>query len=146
MLRLVETHDFIFFIDTQADSLLKNKGEYKGYDEGVGAGSHNRDQLGHQLFEISRQQAGVSQSISRNMQVLREISSQTAESTTATSTSIGKLAELAAQLRKSVAGFRLPGSMRGGTGEFPALRAEDTQTLTPAENLERVRRVGGLVG
>ena len=56
-----------------------------------------------------------SQSISRNMQVLREISSQTAESTTATSTSIGKLAELAAQLRKSVAGFRLPGSMRGGT-------------------------------
>ena len=43
------------------------------------------------------------------MQVLREISSQTADSTTATSAAIGKLAELAAQLRKSVAGFRLPG-------------------------------------
>jgi hypothetical protein len=42
------------------------------------------------------------------MQVLREISSQTADSTSATSQAIGKLAELSAQLRKSVAGFRLP--------------------------------------
>ena len=121
--------------------------------EHAGAALEEIEQVSNQIASLvqnisasSRQQAGVSQSISRNMQVLREISSQTAESTTATSTSIGKLAELAAQLRKSVAGFRLPGSMRSGTGEFPALRAEDTQTLTPAENLERVRRVGGLVG
>jgi twitching motility protein PilJ len=40
--------------------------------------------------------------------VVREISSQTAEGSTATSTSIAKLAALSAQLRKSVAGFRLP--------------------------------------
>jgi hypothetical protein len=43
--------------------------------------------------------------------VLREISSQTADSTSATSNSIGKLAELSAQLRKSVAGFRLPAGL-----------------------------------
>jgi hypothetical protein len=42
------------------------------------------------------------------MQVLREISTQTAEGTTGMSQSIGKLADLSAQLRKSVAGFRLP--------------------------------------
>ena len=73
------------------------------------------------------------------MQVLREISSQTAESTTATSSSIGKLAELAAQLRKSVAGFRLPASTRSSvTGEYPVLPAD------AAEAGERVRRVSGI--
>jgi hypothetical protein len=49
------------------------------------------------------------------MQVLREISSQTADGSTATSTSIGKLAALSAQLRKSVAGFRLPDYGSGTT-------------------------------
>jgi twitching motility protein PilJ len=42
------------------------------------------------------------------MNVLREVSVQTAEATGATSASIGKLADLATQLRNSVAGFRLP--------------------------------------
>jgi hypothetical protein len=62
----------------------------------------------------ARQQAVASGNISKNMQVVREISTQTAESSTATSTSIAKLAALAAQLRKSVAGFRLP-DYSGGT-------------------------------
>ena len=43
------------------------------------------------------------------MQVLREISAQSADSTSATSQAIVKLADLAAALRKSIAGFRLPG-------------------------------------
>jgi hypothetical protein len=82
------------------------------------------------------------------MQVLREISSQTAESTTATSASIGKLAELAAQLRKSVTGFRLPGSMAtSSSGEFPALRPDEppaTEGTTDASL--GIRRVGNLAG
>jgi twitching motility protein PilJ len=49
------------------------------------------------------------------MQVLREISSQTAENSAATSNSVGKLAELSAGLRKSVAGFRLPDIASGKT-------------------------------
>jgi twitching motility protein PilJ len=77
------------------------------------------------------------------MQVLREISSQTAESTTATSTSIGKLAELAAQLRKSVTGFRLPGGHASVTGEYPVLRPEE---VADAEPDDRPRRVSGLPG
>ena len=44
------------------------------------------------------------------MQVLREISSQTADATSNTSEAIAKLAQLSAALRKSVAGFRLPGA------------------------------------
>jgi twitching motility protein PilJ len=47
------------------------------------------------------------------MQVLREISSQTAENSAATSNSVGKLAELSTQLRKSVSGFRLPDAISG---------------------------------
>ena len=58
------------------------------------------------------------------MRVLREISSQTAENSAATSGSIGKLAELSAQLRKSVAGFRLPDGASGGTALLTAIRQE----------------------
>jgi twitching motility protein PilJ len=77
------------------------------------------------------------------MQVLREISSQTAESTTATSTSIGKLAELATQLRKSVTGFRLPGGPGTSvTADYPVLRPQDV----PPEDADRPRRVSGLPG
>jgi twitching motility protein PilJ len=62
------------------------------------------------ISSTSREQAMASTDITRNMGVLREVSSQTAEATGATSESIGKLADLAAQLRNSVAGFRLPDS------------------------------------
>ena len=82
--------------------------------------------------------------------MLREISSQTAESTTATSASIGKLAELAAQLRKSVAGFRLPGSMTTTlSGEFPMLKPEEAPPEVPEQpgnSADRVRRIGSLAG
>jgi twitching motility protein PilJ len=54
-------------------------------------------------------QSSAAQNIARNMQVLREISAQSADSTTATSQSIIKLADLSAALRRSVSGFRLPG-------------------------------------
>jgi hypothetical protein len=63
----------------------------------------------------ARQQAAVSGNISKSMQVVREISTQTAEGSTATSASIAKLAALSAQLRKSVAGFRLPDYGAGTT-------------------------------
>jgi twitching motility protein PilJ len=122
--------------------------------ENAGAALEEIEQVSNQIASLvqnisasSRQQAGVSQSISRNMQVLREISSQTAESTTATSASIGKLAELATQLRKSVTGFRLPGSMAGnGTGEFPAARTEDAPAAPSAASSSNVRRIGSLAG
>jgi hypothetical protein len=58
------------------------------------------------------------------MQVLKEISVQTAESTNATSAAIAKLAELSAGLRKAAAGFRLPGTTTepiGSTGAFKRL-------------------------
>jgi twitching motility protein PilJ len=118
--------------------------------ENAGAALEEIEQVSNQIASLvqnisasARHQATSSQSISRNMQVLREISSQTAESTTATSDSIGKLAELAAQLRKSVTGFRLPeGAGASVSGEYPVLRPE----ALAADEVERLRRVGGGVG
>ena len=60
------------------------------------------------ISRSARDQATASTDITRNMNVLREISEQSADATGATSQSIGKLADLATQLRDSVTGFRLP--------------------------------------
>ena len=89
--------------------------------ENAGAALEEIEQVSNQIANLvqnisasGRQQAVASGNISKNMQVVREISAQTAEGSTATSTSIAKLAALSAQLRKSVAGFRLP-DYGGGT-------------------------------
>lgn len=90
--------------------------------ENAGAALEEIEQVSNQIASLvqnisasSRQQASAAQNIARNMGVLRQISSQTAENSAATSSSVGKLAELSAQLRKSVAGFRLPDIISGGT-------------------------------
>ena len=89
--------------------------------ENAGAALEEIEQVSNQIASLvqnisasSRQQASAAQNIARNMGVLREISSQTAENSAATSNSVGKLAELSAQLRKSVAGFRLPDARPAG--------------------------------
>ena len=60
------------------------------------------------ISEASRQQANVAGNISDSMNVIQEITSQTSAGTNETATSIGNLADLAADLRGSVAGFKLP--------------------------------------
>jgi twitching motility protein PilJ len=83
--------------------------------ENAGAALDEIEQVSNQIASLvqnisasARQQAIASGNISKNMQVVREISAQTADGSIATSASIAKLAALSAQLRKSVAGFRLP--------------------------------------
>jgi twitching motility protein PilJ len=85
--------------------------------ENAGAALEEIEQVSNQIASLvqnistsSRQQTQVAQSIPRNLQVLREISAQTADSTSANSVAMAKLAELSAGLRKSAAGFRLPGA------------------------------------
>jgi twitching motility protein PilJ len=97
--------------------------------ENAGAALEEIEQVSNQIASLvqnisasARQQAAVSGNISKNMQVVREISTQTAEGSTATSTSIAKLAALSAQLRKSVSGFRLP-DYGGGTTTVGATSA-----------------------
>jgi twitching motility protein PilJ len=87
--------------------------------ENAGSALQEIEQVSNQIASLvqnisasARSQSTASQNIARNMQVLREISAQSADSTSATSHAIAKLADLSASLRKSITGFRLPG---GGT-------------------------------
>ncbi len=115
--------------------------------ENAGAALEEIEQVSNQIASLvqnisasARQQAAVSGNISKNMQVVREISSQTAEGSTATSTSIAKLAALSAQLRKSVAGFRLPDFGTGATSaKLPAL----SEPAAPA-NPAKLRKASGI--
>lgn len=93
--------------------------------ENAGAALEEIEQVSNQIASLvqdisgtARQLKGSSGDIASNMSVLQEISSQTADSTSATSVSISNLSELATQLRMSVSGFRLPESA-SKSGIFP---------------------------
>jgi len=65
-------------------------------------------QLIHNISTAAHQHADTAVKISKTMGVIQEIATQTALGTTETANSIGELAELAVELRHSVAGFKLP--------------------------------------
>jgi twitching motility protein PilJ len=120
--------------------------------ENAGAALEEIEQVSNQIASLvqnisgsARQQTSGAQNIARNMQVLKEISVQTAESTNATSAAIAKLAELSAGLRKAAAGFRLPGTTTepiGSTGAFKRLD-ESARTGTTATAVRPISAVGG---
>jgi twitching motility protein PilJ len=103
--------------------------------ENAGAALEEIEQVSNQIASLvqnisasARQQTGSAQDIARNMQVLREISAQTAENSAATTNSIGKLAQLSTLLRKSVAGFRLPEAAGRALPEPASLPAAPAKT------------------
>ena len=118
--------------------------------ENAGAALEEIEQVSNQIASLvqnisgsARQQTGAAQNIARNMQILKEISAQTAESTSATSAAIAKLAELSGGLRKSAAGFRLP----GGTPErVPAPGSAGPKRLEEPLNTAKVRQISALGG
>lgn len=83
--------------------------------ENAGAALDEIEQVSHQIASLvqnisgsAREQTGVASAISRNMDVLKDVSAKAKQSTTAASSSISKLSELATQLRETVSGFVLP--------------------------------------
>jgi len=60
------------------------------------------------ISQTSRTQAAVASNISGTMTIIQEITTQTSNSTNETAASIERLAKLANELKKSVAGFKLP--------------------------------------
>ncbi|MBV8909373.1 MAG: methyl-accepting chemotaxis protein, partial [Gammaproteobacteria bacterium] len=118
--------------------------------ENAGAALEEIEQVSNQIASLvqnisgsARQQTGAAQNIARNMQILKEISAQTAESTHATSVAIAKLAELSAGLRKSASGFRLPGAPADPRTSNSGLvkRLEDATLST-----SKVRQISALGG
>jgi twitching motility protein PilJ len=60
------------------------------------------------ISSATRQQTSEASTVSQTMTTIREITEQTARGTRATGEAIGRLAQLAIQLKQSVDGFRLP--------------------------------------
>ncbi|MGH8426701.1 MAG: methyl-accepting chemotaxis protein [Gammaproteobacteria bacterium] len=73
---------------------------------------------------VARQQARVADEVSSTMGVIQEITSQTSEGTAVTARSIGRLAALSAELRRSVAGFRVSTQIPEQASEEEADAAE----------------------
>jgi twitching motility protein PilJ len=83
--------------------------------ENAGAALEEIEQVSNQIASLvqnisgsAREQSSAAAMVTSNMDRLQEINVQTEVSTSATTGSIRELAELAAQLRESVSGFRLP--------------------------------------
>jgi len=83
--------------------------------ENAGAALEEIEQVSSQIASLvqnisnsAREQAGAAAAVIRIVELLQQINAQTAAGTSTTRESISKLAELAAQLRRSVTGFRLP--------------------------------------
>ena len=85
--------------------LAEDAGQALSEIEGV---STQLSDLINNISDTAHQQAGAASNISETMNVIQEITTQTSAGTNETATSIGNLAELANELRKSVAGFKLP--------------------------------------
>ncbi|UTA48232.1 methyl-accepting chemotaxis protein [Simiduia sp. 21SJ11W-1] len=77
------------------------------------------------ISNAARQQASSAGHISNTMNVIQEITSQTSAGTSATAQSIGTLAEMALDLRESVAGFKLPEELDDSYGA-ETLTLDDT--------------------
>ncbi|MDD2052669.1 methyl-accepting chemotaxis protein [Pseudomonas putida] len=73
--------------------------------EGV---SKNLAELIQSISNAAQQQTRSAAQISLTMNVIQQITSQTSSGSTATADSIGNLAKMASQLRRSVSGFTLP--------------------------------------
>ena len=85
--------------------LALNAGDSLAEIEGVS--THLAD-LTTSISDSAQQQATAASSISESMNVIQEVTTQTSAGTNETSASIGNLADLSNELRKSVAGFKLP--------------------------------------
>lgn len=80
--------------------------------------SANLAELIQNISNAARQQASSAGHISNTMNVIQEITSQTSAGTSATAKSIGTLAEMAVELRESVAGFKLPDELMGNQSDY----------------------------
>ncbi|MGA7801491.1 MAG: methyl-accepting chemotaxis protein [Gammaproteobacteria bacterium] len=85
--------------------LAENAGEALAEIEGVS--NQLADLIGN-ISDSARQQSQAASNISQTMHVIQEITMQTNTGTNETAQSIGNFAELAEELRRSVAGFKLP--------------------------------------
>jgi twitching motility protein PilJ len=91
--------------------------------------SNNLAELIQNISNAARQQASSAGHISNTMNVIQEITTQTSAGTGATAQSIGNLAEMAMDLRESVAGFKLPEEEVAHDGVGPVAHTVTTEDV-----------------
>lgn len=106
-----DTNEAVISMEQTTSEVVR--GARLAQDAGVALGeietvSRNLADLIQNISNAARQQAASAGHISNTMNVIQEITSQTTAGTIATARSIGNLAEMANELRQSVAGFKLP--------------------------------------
>jgi twitching motility protein PilJ len=113
--------------------------------ENAGAALDEIEQVSNQIANLvqnisssAREQARSAADVTRRTTKLREISQQTGKATTATAAAISKLSEFATQLRKSVAGFTLP----GGAAMSATTRLKTTSSGTSGQQAGPKVRAG----
>lgn len=79
--------------------------------------SNELSDLIQKISSAAGEQSNAATDVSSTMNVIQEITMQTSDGTNETAESIGNLTELAAELRKSVAGFKLPSDYEDGSSQ-----------------------------
>ena len=88
------------------------------------------------ISNAARQQASSAGHISNTMNVIQEITSQTSAGTTATATAIGRLSDLASELRGSVTDFKLPEEMNISNDSFVSDYDDDVDDTVELATLD----------
>lgn len=110
-----DTHDTVTSMEQTTTEVVEgarhahNAGEAL---ENIETVSHTLSEYIQNIFKAARVQAETSAKVSKTMNVIQEITTQTASGTTATAGSISELSELAQALEHSVDGFKLPNKVK----------------------------------
>ncbi|RMH43920.1 MAG: chemotaxis protein [Gammaproteobacteria bacterium] len=115
LVKTIQTDTNEAVISMEASTAEVVRGAQLAHDAGVALEeienvSRDLADLIQNISNAARQQAASAGHVSNTMNVIQEITNQTLAGVQATAVSIGKLAELADELRETVAGFKLPES------------------------------------
>jgi len=108
-----DTNDAVISMEQTTAEVVQ--GARLAQDAGVALGeieevSNDLAKLIQEISGAAKQQSTAANQISRSMNVIQEITSQTSSGTLATASSIGHMADMAKEMLDSVAGFKLPNS------------------------------------
>jgi len=129
-----DTNEAVISMEQTTSEVVR--GARLAQDAGVALGeienvSSSLAELIQNISNAARQQASSAGHISNTMNVIQEITTQTSAGTSATAESIGNLAEMALDLRESVAGFKLPEA--GISGKSPIAKSANGNSKIGAQ-------------
>ena len=105
-----DTHDAVAAMETSTQGVVEGAKLSDAAGQAlaeIGQVSRNLATLIENISAATETQAAAAAKVARNMQGIQSITEQTSSGTEQTATSIGALSGLAADLKKSISGFKL---------------------------------------